>query len=247
MKKKWSFVSVNYRSQVLRASVAPGAWSLLNKRKGITNPTNPELASPAQQKIYILMLAFLTDLMRYCLVSCGAWRPRRWVDRFMLGGSQWQQGTAWHFWLQLSCPSPKDISFGFGANTSDTAVWLQLQFLCLTVGWYNFVVHSSSSLTEILKIVGCGHCTSDFLLSLSHPWSQRCVCRGWSAGWKTRVSNCSKTFPAPRDFTFIWETDHGMGSVFVYMTCLWIQPLVSHDFGLSNSFYWVETKAAVEG
>lgn len=155
----------------------------------------------------------------------------------MLGVSWWQQATARHFWLQLSCPSSKDISFGFGDSISNTVIWLQLEFLCLTVGWCNFVVPSSSSLTETLKIVDCGHCTSRFLLSLSHPWSQSCVCRGWSAGWKTQVDSCSKTFPALRGFTYIWETDHAMGSVFVYMTRLWIQPLVSHDFGLSNRVF----------
>lgn len=61
MKKKLGLVSVDYGSQVLPGSVAPGAWSLLSRSEGSTNPTNPELASAAQQKIYVVMLAFLTD------------------------------------------------------------------------------------------------------------------------------------------------------------------------------------------
>lgn len=102
----------------------PGAFNLLSRREDITNP---RLASPAwQKKIYILMLACLTDLARYCS-RLDSWRPRLWADSFTLklGGRQWRQGTAHHFWLQLSCPSSKDISF--------IQVWCQQFKLCCLI------------------------------------------------------------------------------------------------------------------
>lgn len=208
----------------------PGSFNLLSRREGNTNPANPELASSAwQKKIYILMLACLTDLVRYC--SSLAWLEDQDVELIVsrsssegVSGGRAQSSAFltsaflpifWgHFLHSGLVPTIQTLLFDY---SSDSFALLLANRL--------FAIHSSSSLTEILKIVGCDHCTSHFLLSLSPHVVIHRLCSGRSAGWKAWVGNSSKVFlpwEALWKHILIWKTDHAMGIIFVYMTCLWI-------------------------
>lgn len=86
---------------------------------------------------------------------------------------------------------------------------------------------------EVLKISHCLHLWPCIFLAVVKE-----------LGWKFKWETVQKHF-LPRGTLskhgFIWKADRAMGLIFVYMTCLLIQPLVSHDFGLSHIIFsgWI--------
>jgi len=183
------------------------------------------------------------------LFSRDCWRPRRWVDSFTLtlSRSRWQQGTelsvagfGFPAHLLRVCPS-----FRFGASFSNAAVWLRLLIpfaLLLADEFLLFMALPSSQrfLKQWVAIV------------VPHISYDRLPTRGRNIGFagvealggKLEWATAQKPF-LPRGalskHILIWKTDRAMGLISVRVTCLWIRPVVSHDFGLSSRIFtgWI--------